>query len=233
MHITIALLLMASSGNDQRANLLKGEDFCRRASSMGADIALFPEMWIIGYTPYFPKDQEEINIWRAPERWRDDAISTYPAFQFAREQWQAQAITRDSHFITHYRMLAKELLMAIALRYLEHWQDAPRNTVSLIDRHGEIILTYAKIHTCDFGAMEAACTPGDDFYVCKLDTRQGEVKIGTMICFDREFPESARILMLKGAELILTPNSCPMEVNRIGQFRARAYENMVGVALAI
>jgi len=38
--------------------------------------------------------------------------------------------------------------------------------------------------------------------------------------------------MLKGAELILTPNSCTMEVNRIGQFRARAYENMVGAALA-
>ncbi len=37
--------------------------------------------------------------------------------------------------------------------------------------------------------------------------------------------------MLKGAELILTPNACLMETNRIGQFRARAYENMAGVAL--
>lgn len=53
-----------------------------------------------------------------------------------------------------------------------------------------------------------------------------------MICFDREFPESARILMLKGAEIILTPNSCEMEENRISQFKSRAYENMVGVALA-
>ena len=53
-----------------------------------------------------------------------------------------------------------------------------------------------------------------------------------MICFDREFPESARILMLKGAEIILTPNACELEANRIGQFRARAMENMVGVAMA-
>jgi N-carbamoylputrescine amidase len=53
-----------------------------------------------------------------------------------------------------------------------------------------------------------------------------------MICFDREFPESARILMLKGAELILTPNACTLEANRIGQFKARAFENMVGVAMA-
>lgn len=51
-----------------------------------------------------------------------------------------------------------------------------------------------------------------------------------MICYDREFPESARILMLKGAELILVPNACPMEINRLSQLRGRAYENMVGIA---
>lgn len=51
-----------------------------------------------------------------------------------------------------------------------------------------------------------------------------------MICFDREFPESARILMLKGAEIILVPNACPMEINRISQLRARAFENMLGLA---
>ncbi len=53
-----------------------------------------------------------------------------------------------------------------------------------------------------------------------------------MICHDPEFPESARILMLKGTELILTPNACPLDPNRLGQFRARAFENMVGVAMA-
>lgn len=51
-----------------------------------------------------------------------------------------------------------------------------------------------------------------------------------MICYDREFPESARILMLKGAELILVPNACPMEINRISQLRARAFENMLAIA---
>jgi predicted amidohydrolase len=120
--------------------------------------------------------------------------------------------------------------MAIALTYLEKWPGAPRNSMSIIDRHGRIILTYAKVHTCDV-EKEVACTPGDDFYVAGLDTAQGQVKVGAMICFDREFPESARILMLKGAELILTPNACELEVNRLTQFRTRAYENMVGVAM--
>jgi len=86
-------------------------------------------------------------------------------------------------------------------------------------------------HTCDFD-VESALTPGDAFHVCDLDTEAGPVKVGAMICYDREFPESARILMLKGAELILTPNACGLEENRIGQFRARAYENMVAVAMA-
>lgn len=36
--------------------------------------------------------------------------------------------------------------------------------------------------------------------------------------------------MLKGAELILVPNACPMEINRLSALRTRAYENMVAVA---
>src|SRR5437588_10568653 len=104
--------------------------------------------------------------------------------------------------------------------------------MSLIDRHGDIVMTYAKVHTCDFGAQEWTLTPGEDFYVCSLDTEQGALKVGAMICYDREFPESARILMLKGAEVILTPNSCPLEINRLSQYRARAFENMVALAMA-
>ena len=205
--IKIALLQMTACGTDQDANLTKGETFCRQASEMGADIALFPEMWNIGYT-FCDSDQPG-----------------------AREEWEAQAVSQDENFVVHFRKLAGELGMAIALTYLERWPGAPRDSVSLIDRHGEIVMTYAKVHTCDFD-KEVGCTPGDDFYVCTLDTDGGDVKIGAMICFDREFPESARILMLKGAELILTPNACTLEQNRLGQFRARAYENMVGVAMA-
>ena len=204
--INVALLQMAASSNDQDANRSKGDTFCRRANTMGADIALFPEMWNIGYELYDPTRQS------------------------TREIWEAQATSQDDDFVMFFRELARELKMAIALTYLERWPGAPRNSVSIIDRYGEIAMTYAKVHTCDF-ALEAACTPGDDFYVCTLDTDDGDVKIGAMICYDREFPESARILMLKGAELILTPNACTLGIHRIGQFRARAYENMVGVAM--
>ena len=98
-------------------------------------------------------------------------------------------------------------------------------------KRGDIVLTYAKVHTCEFD-LESAVTPGDGGPVVALETGKGTVKIGLVIRYDREFPESARILMLRGAELILTPNACTLDEHRIGQFKARAFENMVGVAMS-
>ena len=119
--------------------------------------------------------------------------------------------------------------MAVGVTLLEAWEGGPRNTLVLFDRFGERKLAYAKVHTCDFDA-ERHLTPGEGFYVTDLDTAGGPVRVGAMICYDREFPESARLLMLQGAELILTPNACPMEINRLSQLRARAFENMLAVA---
>lgn len=205
MRLNVALLQMVSHGLDQRANLEKGDAFCRRAKALGADIALFPETWNIGYT-FFETDD-------------------------AREQWATNAIAGDSVFVQHFQNLARELDMAIALTYLEKWSPLPRNAVSLINRRGEILFTYAKVHTCDFD-KEAALTPGEEFFVADLETAQGNVRVGAMICFDREFPESARVLMLNGVEIILVPNACEMETNRSAQLCARAFENMCGIALA-
>lgn len=198
---------MVSHGLNQRANLEKGDAFCRRAKNLGAEIALFPEMWNIGYTFCKGKDAN------------------------AREQWLENAIAADAIFVKHFQNLARELEMALALTYLEKWSPLPRNVVSLIDRRGEILFTYAKVHTCAFDA-EAALTPGEEFFTATLETAQGKVRVGAMICFDREFPESARVLMLQGAEIILVPNACEMEINRSTQLRARAFENMCGIALA-
>ncbi len=182
-------------------NLKKGIEACEKAAELGADIALFPEMWSCGY-----------DIYERPV-----------------EVWQADAISPDSDFIKAFGFTAKRLNMAIGITFLERFEDSPRNTLTLFDRFGKKKFTYAKVHTCDFG-VEKHLTPGEEFFVCDLDTEKGIVKVGAMICYDREFPESARILMLKGAELILVPNACPMEINRLSQLRGRAYENMVAIA---
>ena len=198
--LKIALLQLTPTGSLQ-GNLEKGLDACRKAKKMGADLALFPEMWSNGYAIYDRPGSE----------------------------WMAEAIPTDSDFICQFGKLAQELEMAIGITLLETYATGPRNTLILFDRLGHRILTFAKFHTCDFD-VESHLTRGEDFYVEELDTACGKVKVGAMICFDREFPESARILMLKGAEVILTPNACPMEINRLSQLSARAYENMLCVA---
>lgn len=201
MHtLNIALLQIAPCGTLE-GNLEKGLASCREAKRLRADLALFPEMWSNGYRLY-----------------------DRPA-----EEWKAEAIPADSDFVNAFGRLAMELDMAIGITFLEQYEGGPRNTLVLFDRHGERKLTYAKVHTCDFD-VERNLTPGDSFYVTALDTACGPVQVGAMICFDREFPESARILMLKGAELILVPNACPMELNRLAQLRARAFENMLALA---
>jgi N-carbamoylputrescine amidase len=57
--IRVALLQMVAHGADQAASLTKGEAYCRQARVMGADIALFPEMWNIGYTLPDPARPDE------------------------------------------------------------------------------------------------------------------------------------------------------------------------------
>jgi len=197
--LKVALLQILPS-DSQGENLSKGIEYCKKAKGMGADIALFPEIWNTGY--FISENMDKL---------LSDAISI------------------DSDFVQSFSYLAKELDMAIGITFLEKTNTLPKNSLILFDRHGKSVLHYSKVHTCDFGD-EARLSQGDDFYVCELDTKDGTVKIGAMICYDREFPESARILMLKGAEIILVPNACPMEINRLSQLRARAFENMLGIA---
>jgi len=198
--LCVALLQILPTGS-QKSNLIKGLEYCKKAKQMGADIALFPEMWNIGY-----------------------------ALTHDREETERNAVGLDSEYIARFKALAREQNIAIGITFLEKYDPSPRNSFILIDRKGDIVLYYAKVHTCVFDPTERQLTAGDDFYVTDLGTENCTVKIGAMICYDREFPESARILMLKGAEIILVPNACPMEINRLTQLRARAFENMVGIA---
>lgn len=202
MKLKIAFLQLVPGVNIED-NMEKGIKACREAKANGADIALFPEMWSSGY-----------------------------AFPHNKEWLEQNSVALDSKFVKRFSEIASELDMAIVITLLEKHEPKHRNTVCLFDRHGKLVYRYSKVHICDFGEDddEGVLDAGDDFYVEELDTKEGMIKVGSMICYDREFPESARILMLKGAELILVPNACPMEINRLSQLRGRAYENMLAIA---
>lgn len=202
--IRVALIQAPPGPPDPAENLMRGEDLCRRAKALHADIALFPEMWSLGYHPRLTELGD----------------------------WKSLAEPRDGAFVKYFGALAQELEMAIAISYLEASEEGVRNSVTLVDSKGDPLFTYSKVHLCRWDQPEGSLVPGDDFPVATLMTSEGPVEVGVMICFDREFPESARILMLRGAEIILTPNACRLDDHRLLQFRTRAYENMVGVAMA-
>ena len=199
MNLKIAILQLMP-GKTTAEQLEKGIAACRKAKELGADIALFPEMWSNGYE--LPQEDGAIN---------------------------ELAVSADSRFVGEFRKLSAELQMAIGITFLESHSPKPLNSIILFDRKEMEVLHYSKVHTCAFD-LEKVLDPGDDFYVSELDIGRGIFKVGSMICFDREFPESARILMLKGAEVVLAPNACPMEINRLSALRTRAYENMVAIA---
>lgn len=101
MELSIAFLQLLPEGSLQE-NLNKGVAACREAKERGADIALFPEMWSIGYR--FPHDMKALH---------------------------ELAISEESMFIKRFSETAAKLDMAIAITFLEEHKPKPRNTVCL------------------------------------------------------------------------------------------------------
>lgn len=207
----IALLQLKAVYTKDEA-LYKGIEYCKKAKRLDADIAVFPEMWNTGYEMLFKGNLEDQNTID------DEKV----------KNWSNKAIDNNDDFIIQFRNIARKLQIAIVLTYLEKTKNQPKNTAIIIDKEGNIILKYSKVHTVDY-KMEAYMQPGDRFETCELDYGRGKIKLGTMICFDRDFPESTRILMLQGSEIIIVPNACYMSQIRLDQLKVRAYENMVGI----
>ncbi|UCH34331.1 MAG: carbon-nitrogen hydrolase family protein, partial [Armatimonadota bacterium] len=129
---------------------------------------------------------------------------------------------RRGPYVRKMRGLCAELRVGLCAGFAERTGPRMYNSAALIGRRGEVIGVFRKVH--DMGA-EPLNTRGDDFPV--FDTESGP--IGIMICFDRQLPETARLLALRGAKLVLNPSAgMHGETNDI-MMRTRAYENGVWV----
>jgi predicted amidohydrolase len=100
----------------------------------------------------------------------------------------------------YFGRLAKKFALHLVVGLVE--RDAPLiyNTSVLIGPDGAIIGKYRKV-SLPRGEIEAGVAPGHEYPV--FDTKLG--KIGMMICYDGFFPEVARQLSLRGAEIIAFP----------------------------
>lgn len=139
-----------------------------------------------------------------------------------------------SPFVARMAALAAELKVAIQAPFLRVAPRGgpPENAVAVIDRFGATRLVYSKVHTAVWSQCEAMTAPGNRHATTVLDTRAGNITVGPMICADREYPESPRMLAEMGAELILVSNACTLTDWHLAMFRTRAYENAVAVAMA-
>lgn len=138
-----------------------------------------------------------------------------------------EALPDQNEYLGKICEIAAKLKTGVVATALTRGANKPQNSAFVIDKTGTVLMKYSKVHTCDF-ADEKCLESGSGFKVCDFHG----VKIGIMICYDREYPESARMLMLKGAEIILVPNDCGAMKPRVQALSTRAYENMTGIAMA-
>ncbi|MCA9040019.1 MAG: carbon-nitrogen hydrolase family protein, partial [Planctomycetaceae bacterium] len=136
----------------------------------------------------------------------------------------------EGEFIQRFQKLAGELKIHLILGFLEADTESDRtfNTAALIGPDGKLIGTYHKTHFHQgYEVNPPGYTAGNDYpvYTVKDPKSDRELKVGMMICFDRQLPEPARQLTLNGADLIACPSYGSWGGWNTRLMQVRAYEN--------
>jgi N-carbamoylputrescine amidase len=167
---------------DLPANLHRAERLVRQAHAQGAQIILLQELFA---TPYFCIEQD------------------------VRHLQLAQSLT-DSPILRRFGALAAELSVVLPISFFERAGQVYFNSLVMFDADGRQLGLYRKTHIPNGPGYQEKFyfSPGDTGFKV-WQTRYG--RIGAAICWDQWFPESARIMALKGAELLLYPTAIGSE----------------------
>nr|WKF59219.1 (R)-stereoselective amidase [Paraburkholderia busanensis] len=153
----------------------------------------------------------------------ETTLSGFPT----RENIHTVAEPLDGPSLTVVRQAAREARVGVAVGLAERDGQRFFNTTVLIDDHGEIALRYRKTHlwASDVGVFEA----GDRYEVCSFKG----LTVGLLICYDIEFPETARAVASLGADLLIVTNGNmdPFGPVHRRAIVARAMENQMFAAL--
>ncbi len=160
----------------------------------------------------------------SPEGFLEGYVVQEKGLTRAKYRTAGEAI-RTSPYLRAMRELCAELKVYFVAGFAERAGARMHNSAALIGPRGEIVGVFRKVH--DMG-IEALNTPGDGFPT--FDPAFG--RVGIMICFDRQIPETARLLALGGARLILNPSAGAYGERNDVMMRTRAYENGVWVIFA-
>jgi predicted amidohydrolase len=168
------------------ANIKRTLEAIDLASQQGAEIAVTPECVFHGY----------------PE---DDSMGKSESF---RKRLYSVAETPDGENLQLFKEKAKEKKIYILVGFVEKGEgESIHNTASLISPEGQFVYLYRKVHCRNFENIhhQGYFSPGSNFYTSDLLIRGRKFNVGTIICFDREIPESLRCVRSLGAELVLCP----------------------------
>jgi len=138
------------------------------------------------------------------------------------------AIAQDektSPYIAKVRAMAENYRTAILFGFTGKRDGKYYNTALLIDKTGKTIGRYDKTH---LQAHDLRFEPGKDLPV--FEAAWG--KSGVMICADRRWPETARVLRLRGSRLTLVPSYGMWHIDNEWWMRTRAYEYEIFLAFA-
>lgn len=179
--LTVAATQMVCS-NDRKENIDNAENLVVAASKKGAQIILLQELF---ETRYFCQEEKE-------------------------EYFSLATSLEENPAVKHFAGIAAKLKVVLPISFFERRNKAFYNTVAVIDANGSILGTYRKCHIPDGPGYEEKFyfNPGDTGFKVWL-TKYANIGVG--ICWDQWFPEAARIMALKGADLLFYPTAIGSE----------------------
>lgn len=182
------------------------------SQAQGADLLVFPELFSTGY--------------RGPKSSSEDDL----------REWKKAGQPRTGTFVSTLRRLCSEHRIAAVAGFLERDADSFYNSAVLCDSSGALLHVQRKRHPCFFGSVEEHFERGSTSHAVDLPLATGgHVRIGLLICMDREFPDVSAALSEDGAEVIVVPNSCRLVRDRdlgdirLSVTRALAFVNATAV----
>tara|TARA_Y100000590_G_scaffold287069_1_gene323179 strand:+ start:4658 stop:5527 length:870 start_codon:yes stop_codon:yes gene_type:complete len=182
MKIKVAATQMSCSWEIEE-NILKAKNLINQAADKGANIILLQELF---QTPYF-------------------------CIQYDEEIFKLAQTFENNKILQQMAELAKKLKVVLPISFFEKDNNAYFNSIAVINSDGNILGTYRKSHIPDgAGYLEKYYfNPGNTGFKV-WETNYGKIGIG--ICWDQWFPEAARIMALKGAEVLFYPTAIGDEI---------------------
>ena len=180
-NVTVAAIQMSIPETPEKS-VEKAEKLVRKAAAEGANVILLPELF---------------------ENWYFCQERRYDSYKLALPLEENPAVRR-------FQTVAKELSVVLPISFYEQDGNVLYNSVAMIDADGSVMGVYRKTHIPDdhFYQEKFYFTPGDTGFRV-WNTRYARIGVG--ICWDQWFPETARFMAVKGAELLFYPTAIGSE----------------------